>query len=136
MPGILKAARVLLFIIAGLQILAALALFFAGLAVQSGSVDAADIEDLSAPVLFLIATSGLVLAAAAIVIAARFRSGRGGVRAGAIAIGTLVAVNGLVNLFTGGGFAGPSIALGCVVLVNCLRKPANDYFNRPRTTTP
>ncbi|MFJ3905406.1 hypothetical protein [Streptomyces sp. NPDC090025] len=136
MPGSVKTARVLLFIIGGFQTLAAMMLLFAGLAAQSGSVDTADLEGTAALELILIGAVTLVQAAVAVGLAARFRSGRGGVRIGAIVIGGLIAANGLINLFTGGGLSVPGIALGGLIGVNCRRRNAIAYFNRPRDLRP
>ncbi|MFE0106686.1 hypothetical protein [Streptomyces sp. NPDC059009] len=133
MPGTVKTARVLLFTIGGLNAITGLFLLVAGAAAPAHTHGDEDGSALSPWILLAIGALSVALAAAAVVLAARFRSGGDGVRAGAIAIGALVAANALINLVSGsGGMAGPGIALGSIVVANCLRRDAAAYFNRPR----
>ncbi|MER5887497.1 hypothetical protein ABT160_27090 [Streptomyces sp. NPDC001941] len=133
MPGPVKTSRVLLYVIGGLNVLGGVLLLLAG-AAQSGELLEADGEGLSAAGLYLGGLLSLALAGVAIVLAARFRSGRQGVRIGAAVVGGLVAANGLLSAVTGsGGLSVAGIALGGITLVNCLKGEAAGYFGRPRT---
>jgi hypothetical protein len=132
MPGTVKTARVLLFVVGGLNVLAALLLAVAGAALQSGEVSTADTEGLSGGLLFFMAVISAALAVAAIVIAAKFGKGGNGVRVGAIVVGSLIIASGAVNVATGNAPSIVGLAIGVLVVVFSAKQDAKMWFNRPR----
>ncbi|MFE4862102.1 hypothetical protein [Streptomyces sp. NPDC056670] len=131
MPRTVRTARILLYIVGGLNALSGLLVLTAAAAVSTGTVTDPELAHRSAPVLYLLACLTLALGSVATVLAARFRSGRNGVRTGAIAIGALLAVHGLINLLAGQIVSGPVVALGAFVILNCRAQDAIAYFRRP-----
>ncbi|MEU3063858.1 hypothetical protein AB0P12_26510 [Streptomyces subrutilus] len=153
MPGGAKAARVILFVLGGLQLLGGLlvllggALFTASFS-ESDNSSASDVGTFAGGFLVVL---GIVLVAAAlwpILTAAKLRKGRGGVRVSGIVYGSVqaffAALGGILNLATiGSADAGPaaanafslvltliSLGLGIWIVVGLAQ--AGDYFKRPR----
>ncbi|MGW7434868.1 proline-rich domain-containing protein [Streptomyces sp. NPDC054849] len=155
MPGGVKAARVILFILGGLHILGAVlaligSVMFAAAFSESGDSYGSSTDDVLAlggvfVVITLIVSLGFALWA--ILTAAKLGKGRGGVRASGIVYGSLLALfSGLGLLFSligmsagGGTPVGGAIislllnvimlALGIWIIVGLAK--AGDYFRRP-----
>ncbi|MBO1285016.1 hypothetical protein B9W68_19755 [Streptomyces sp. CS227] len=138
MPGLMKTARVLLFIVAGLQILVGL-LF--GVAIGAAKdvangmdTDAANgLVGLGYVLVFLL----LALAVLAIVLGVKFSTGGSGIRITTIVYASLMLLGSLSNLFAGeGGSAtfGGIIALAIygIILAAMVNSQASVWFNRPR----
>ncbi|MFF4220756.1 hypothetical protein [Streptomyces nondiastaticus] len=127
MPRGVKQARIGLYVLGGLNVLAGLLVLAVAGAGASGAADSSPAE------LYGIGAASLVLSAIAFVVAVKFRSGGNGVRITGAVVGGLVLLNALVSLATGQLTGGPGLAVGALVMVGCLRKEAADWFNRPRS---
>ncbi|APU41788.1 MULTISPECIES: hypothetical protein [unclassified Streptomyces] len=155
MPGGVKAARVILFILGGLQVLGTLlalvggALFAAAFSDSGDSYGSSTDEAvaLGGAVIFVIVAVGLAFSLWAILTAAKLGKGRGGVRVSGIVYGSLLALFSglglLVNLAAMGGSGTPvggmilstllnglMTGLGIWVIVGLAK--AGDYFRRPQ----
>ncbi|URM89955.1 hypothetical protein LUW75_08125 [Streptomyces sp. MRC013] len=138
MPGLMTAARVLLFIVAGLQILfgvfAAIGIAAAqGVASEYGSNDEVNMfAGLGYALVFIL----LALAAWAIVLGVKFGKGGNGVRVTTIVYAALYILLSLANFTTGeaasavGGVVG--LAIGGIILAAMVNSSASAWFNRPR----
>ncbi|MFE3585595.1 hypothetical protein [Streptomyces vinaceus] len=156
MPGGVKAARVILFVVGGLQILGGIlvllggALFASALSESSGS-SATDSSELAGALATGVAIGGIVVLGLAlwpILTAAKLSKGRGGVRVSGIVYGslmTLFSAGGLIlNLvaLSSDAVAGGvvfSMVLGVIqlglalwVLVGLANSAAGAYFRRPQ----
>ncbi|MFH8630179.1 hypothetical protein ACH4CC_09925 [Streptomyces lydicus] len=136
MPGGVKAARIMLFVLAGLN-LVGLVLAVMGLGgVSKASHDAssyAGSDDLMAMNIgkgLLIAAIVLIVifTATALTLAAQFANGGGGVRVGSIIFGVATI---MVSLFTF-PFGLVHTVLGILVLVFVAKDEGNAWFSRPR----
>ncbi|WP_416984102.1 hypothetical protein [Streptomyces sp. T028] len=134
MPGIIQTARVLLFILAGFQFLAAV--IFGILVAVASSADS-DV-DIVAGVVAAIALLMLALGALSIFLGVKMRNGRGGIRIGTMIYASLMILGSLVNIGQGvsqtaasGALGGIiSLAFGITILVGMIK--GGDWFNRPR----
>lgn len=130
MPGKVKATRVILFILAGLQLIVGLLGFAAGAALSSTDT-ASQVEDqLGYPmaVYYAIMVYTVIVAIITIVIAAQFRKGGNGIRIAAIVLGALNAAGSVANLPQ--GILG--IAIGVLVIVFMANSESAAWFKRPR----
>ncbi|MFD5028760.1 hypothetical protein [Streptomyces sp. NPDC058373] len=138
MPGLMKTARVLLFVVAGLQILVGL---FFGVAVGAAKdvangmeTDAANgLVGLGYALVFIL----LALAVLAIVLGVKFSTGGSGIRITTIVYASLMLLGSLSNLFAGGGgsatFGGiVALAIYGIILASMVNSQATAWFNRPR----
>ncbi|MEU8752525.1 hypothetical protein DMH25_21585 [Streptomyces sp. WAC 01325] len=139
MPGLMKTARVFLFILAGFQILGGL---FAGVAVGalqdvSNGVGSGDDTDTLAGLGFLLAALFIGLGALSIFLGVKFKNGGSGIRVTTIVYASLMILGGLVNTVNGGGgsstFGGLiSLAIAGIILASMVNSAASAWFNRPR----
>ncbi|MBT2480301.1 hypothetical protein [Streptomyces sp. ISL-94] len=153
MPGGVKAARVILFVLGGLQALFGLlallgGAFFASMFAESSSSSASDAGALAGGAFVVV---GIILIAASlwpILTAAKLSKGRGGVRVSGIVFGSLQALfaglSVLVNLAAAGSDQAPptvavslifaliSLALGVWIIVGLANSAAGAYFGRPQ----
>ena len=142
MPGNLKAARVIMFIVGGLQlILGLLAAIGGAVLTDSTSSSSSSASDLAGG---LVLGLGIFIAAVgvlAIVLAAKFANGGNGVRITTIVYGALSVVGALSNFAqlgnsgsAGGGIAGGIIglALGITILSAAASSSGAAWFKRPR----
>ncbi|MFF7729651.1 hypothetical protein [Streptomyces sp. NPDC008001] len=125
MPSRVKTARTMLFVLGGLQTLGGVLL------TALAAVGAPDGQELTRGQAYATGVVGLVLGVASFVVASRFRSGGNGVRIAAAVIGGLILANALISLAMGKLTGGPGLALGALVLVNCLAKESAAWFRRP-----
>lgn len=138
MPGLMKTARVLLFIISGFQILFGL---IAGVAigaakdvangVETDAVDA--LVGLGYALVFIL----LALAVLSIVLGVKFSTGGSGIRITTIVYASLGILGSLSNLVQGGGgsatFGGIiMLAIYGIILAAMVNSQASAWFNRPR----
>ena len=139
MPGLMKTARVFLFILAGFQIIGGL---FAGVAVGalqdvSNGVGSGDDTDALAGLGFLLAALFIGLGALSIFLGVKFKNGGSGIRVTTIVYASLMILGGLVNTVNGGGgsstFGGLiSLAIAGIILASMVNSAASAWFNRPR----
>lgn len=144
MPGSVKAARVMLFILGGFQavggvLMMAASAWFANMfedAVSSdGSVsseDASRVADIGAGVMIVAGVLVLAFAFWAIFTGVKFSSGAGGVRVSAIVYASLVVLFSLLSLLGANVFALLSLVLGILIIVFCANRAGSAWFNRPR----
>lgn len=140
MPGGVKAARIMLYILGGFQVLGAIIMVAGGAWLsdelsKSGAYGSSTDQDMAAIglgvfVVFGILTLGIALWA--ILTAAKFRSGGNGIRISAIVYGSLVTLFSVISLLTTNVFAIISIALGVLIIVFCARQDGAAWFQRPR----
>ncbi|MFG2880399.1 hypothetical protein ACGFYU_36210 [Streptomyces sp. NPDC048337] len=152
MPGGVKAARVILFIVGGLQALGGvLALlfgaFFATMFADSSSSSASDAGTLAGGVIVAAGIIGIGLALWPILTAAKLSKGRGGVRASGIVYGSLMTLGSGLGLLVNLVALGSDTAAGAVVfsllvsliefglalwvLIGLANSAAGAYFRRP-----
>ncbi|MEU6403477.1 hypothetical protein [Streptomyces sp. NPDC046985] len=139
MPGLMKTARVLLFILAGLQLLFGL---IAGVAIGaaqdvSNGVGSGDSTGALAGVGFLVVALLLALGALSIFLGVKFKNGGSGIRITTIVYASLMILGGLVNTVRGSGggatFGGLlSLAIAGIILASMVNSAASTWFNRPR----
>ncbi|MCX4643665.1 hypothetical protein ACWGDS_22665 [Streptomyces sp. NPDC055059] len=139
MPGLMKTARVLLFILAGFQLLFGV---IAGIAVGaaqdvSNGVGSGDATDTLAGLGFLVAALMVALGALSIFLGVKFKNGGSGIRITTIVYASLMIIGGLVNTISGGGgsatFGGLiSLAIAGIILGSMVNSAASTWFNRPR----
>ncbi|MFD7263707.1 hypothetical protein [Streptomyces sp. NPDC059874] len=135
MPGLLKTARVLLFIVAGIQIIIG---FFvlAGAAAVSGATDSSA-ADFGAGVLAGLGILVFALAAWAIVLGVKFAKGGSGVRITTIVYASLMLLGSLGNFAnasngTPGAVPGAIVGLAIFGLILAGAISGGAWFNRPR----
>jgi hypothetical protein len=134
MPGLMTAARVLLFIIGGLQVLVGI---IAGIAIAAAS-DAVDSDAASglAGLGFIMVFILLVFAGLAIFLGVKFSTGGTAIRVITIVYASLMILGSLAN-FTSGQATGVvgglvSLAIGGIILAAMVNSQASAWFNRPR----
>ncbi|MEV0177913.1 hypothetical protein AB0I54_01205 [Streptomyces sp. NPDC050625] len=139
MPGLIKTARVLLFVVAGFQFLAGVVIGIAGAALQDGSNALGSGDDTSAAtgVIVLIALLMLALGSLSIFLGVKFKNGGSGIRITTIVYSSLMILGSLVNIVNGAGgsatFGGIiSLAIGGIVLAAMVNGAASTWFNRPK----
>lgn len=139
MPGLMKTARVLLFILAGLQLLFGLIVGILAGAAQDTSSAFGSGDDTSAATGLIIAIAIVLLAfgALSIFLGAKFKTGGTGIRVTTIVYSSLMILGGLSNLVRGGGgsatFGGIiSLAIAGIILASMVNGSASAWFNRPR----
>ncbi|NGO44423.1 hypothetical protein [Streptomyces ureilyticus] len=143
-PGGVKAARVMLFVLGGFQALGGLLMVVASAwfadafedAVSSDSSvsaeDADTIANVGTGVMIVLGVIVLAFAFWAIFTGMKFTTGRGGVRVSAIVYGSVVTLFSVVSLFGANVFALVSLVLGILIIVFCANKNGGAWFNRPR----
>ncbi|MGW6904589.1 hypothetical protein [Streptomyces sp. NPDC054940] len=139
MPGLMKTARVLLFILSGFQILIGI---IAGIAVGaaqdvSNGVGSGDTTDGLAGLGFLVAALMVGLGALSIFLGVKFKNGGSGIRITTIVYASLMILGGIVNTVQGGGgsatFGGLiSLAIAGIILASMVNSAATAWFSRPR----
>jgi hypothetical protein len=139
MPGLMKTARVLLFILAGLQILFGIIAGIAVGAVQdvSNGVGSGDDTDALAGLGFVLAAFLVGLGALSIFLGVKFKNGGSGIRVTTIVYASLMILGGLVNTVQGAGGSGTfggliSLAIAGIILASMVNSAASTWFNRPR----
>ncbi|MFF4401238.1 hypothetical protein [Streptomyces sp. NPDC001480] len=139
MPGLIKTARVLLFILAGLQILVGLGLGIAAGAAQdtSNTFGSGDDTSTATGVLIVFALLMLALGALSIFLGVKFKNGGSGIRITTIVYASLMLLGSLVNIVKGAGGSGTfggivSLAMAGIILASMVNSAASAWFNRPR----
>lgn len=134
MPGLMTAARVLMYIMAGFQIIGGI-IFAIALAAVSDASDS-DAGDALAGVGFVGVVILLVIAGVTIFLAVKFSTGGTAIRVCTIVYASLIILGSLVN-FTSGQASGAvggviSLAIGGIILASMVNAQASAWFNRPR----
>ncbi|MFF4017624.1 hypothetical protein [Streptomyces sp. NPDC001843] len=139
MPGLIKTARVLLFIMAGLQFLAGLVIGILAGAVQDGSngIGTGDDTGTATGLLIVFALLMLALGTLSIFLGVKFKKGGSGIRITTIVYASLMLLGSLVNIVKGAGGSGTfggvvSLAFGAVILASMVNSAASAWFNRPK----
>ncbi|MFJ2472698.1 hypothetical protein ACIOWI_06860 [Streptomyces sp. NPDC087659] len=138
MPGLMQTARVLLFIVGGLQIILGIIAAFAIAAAQdvADSVGAGEQTGPLAGLGFAVVLILLAFAAWAIVLGVKFAKGGNGVRVTTIVYASLFILGSLTNFAAGeassavGGVIG--LAIGGIILAAMVNSSASAWFSRPR----
>ncbi|MFJ8000997.1 hypothetical protein ACIQ7D_28375 [Streptomyces sp. NPDC096310] len=135
MPGLMKTARVILFIFAGFQILFGLGVGIALGVVSSASGDS-EIAGLVGGVGIALGVLLIGLGALSIFLGVKFATGGTGIRVTTIVYASLSLLGGLSNLAAGNGSAafGGIISLACsgIILASMVNGQASAWFSRPR----
>ncbi|WP_052863747.1 hypothetical protein [Streptomyces niger] len=143
MPGGVKAARIILFILGGLQVLGAIGTVIAGAVISSSVSDAADspysnsadLEKASSFGMGIAIGSAIVLLALAlwaILTAAKFTTGGNGIRISAIVYASLLTLFSVISLLMLNIFALLSLAAGVLIIVFLARAEGSAWFSRQR----
>ncbi|MER5259885.1 MULTISPECIES: hypothetical protein [unclassified Streptomyces] len=138
MPGLMTTARVLIYIISGLQILVAIIAGIAVAAAQdvSNEVGVGDETDGLAGLGFALVAVLIALAVLGIILAVKFSTGGSGVRITTIVYASLIILGGIGNLVSGtstGVFSAIiGLAIGGIILASMVNAQGAAWFNRPR----
>ncbi|WP_320780129.1 hypothetical protein [Streptomyces sp. CRN 30] len=144
MPGGVKAARVMLFILGGFQVLGGVMMMIASAWFADAFLDAAEsdssitsedadtIAGFGAGLMIFFGVVVLAFAAWAIFTGVKFNSGRGGVRISAIVYASLVVLFSLLSLLGANVFALLSLVMGILIIVFCAKQDGGQWFNRPK----
>ncbi|MCX5399233.1 hypothetical protein [Streptomyces sp. NBC_00102] len=135
MPGGVKAARVMLFVMGGLSVIGTILFALSAVAVSAAKNDASlqedvqfqQLADYSGGVLWAITVFALVWAVFAIVLAAKFRSGGSGLRVTAIVFGAVTAILGIYPFVLVGLVY---TVLAVLVIVFSANGDGSAWFNR------
>ncbi len=135
MPGVVTAARVVLFIFSGLAMLGGLLMLIGG-GSAARTLESDEGSGLAA-VLAVVGLMVLLIGVLVMILAIRFSKGRGGVRGTTITLGFLQllgAVGGPLSNPTGEGFllALINLGIGILLLVAMFGQAGTAYFTRPR----
>jgi hypothetical protein len=130
MPSSPKGARVLLFVVGGLEILTALFMFFIAGAVAA--VDDTGALHNYTGIGWFVGVFALALGAVCIAMATKFTNGGPGTRTGAIVLGSLIVVISLASFLLAGVLAIFTLVLGILVVVFSAKAETAAWFNRPR----
>ncbi|MEW1693956.1 hypothetical protein ACIQCR_26835 [Streptomyces sp. NPDC093249] len=133
MPGGVKAARVMLWIMGGLNLIGALVMVVMSFAVSSeleksgaSSADAEAFASLGQGLLIAAGVFSLIVGVVGILLAVKFKSGGNGVRIGAIVYGSVGALFSIFSLPLGI----VSLALAVLVIVFVAKGDGSAWFNR------
>ncbi|MFF9123395.1 hypothetical protein ACF09J_08880 [Streptomyces sp. NPDC014889] len=139
MPGLIKTARVLLFILAGFQLLVGIIVGIAGAALQDASngLGSGDTTSMATGLVILIALLMLVIGSLSIFLGVKFKNGGSGIRITTIVYASLMILGSVVNIANGQGgsvtFGGlVSLAFGGIILAAMVNSAASAWFSRPR----
>ncbi|ARF74732.1 hypothetical protein B7C62_22705 [Kitasatospora albolonga] len=137
MPGGVKASRVLLYVIAGLQVIGAIFIMLGAAAVSAAKNDATlqddvqfqQLADYSGGVLWGMAFFALAWGVFAIVLAAKFGKGGNGLRITTIVFGAITAILGIYPFVVVGLV---HTVLAVLVVVFVAKSDGEAWFNRPQ----
>lgn len=139
MPGLVKTARVLLFIIGGLEIVIALFAAIGGAVLASTSSTSSTSSGLVGGVLVAVAIVVVGFGILAIVLAAKFGKGGNGVRITTIVFASLSLLGSLSNFANTGGTTPAGVlggiiglAIGGIILAAMVSSSGAAWFKRPR----
>ncbi|NLU66830.1 hypothetical protein [Streptomyces sp. HNM0574] len=134
MPSTVKAARVMLFVLGGLGVLTLLLVIgmtvFLNASASRSEYDTSGAMAVTTGVAIVQGLIAVVIAAAGFVLGAQVPKGGNGVRVGGIIYGSLMALGGLISIFSLVGIV--PLALGTMVVIFLVNKDGEAWFNRPR----
>lgn len=130
MPSSAKAARAMLFVLGGLQILGGLLLLLGAAALKS--VD--DRNELAMPIglVYVLGVLFLAFAVLSLGMGAKYRTGGNGTRIGSVVIGVLVALSCVAGMIGGGFVLLAPLALGVLLIVFAAKGETAAWFKRPQ----
>ncbi|BBC36043.1 hypothetical protein SGFS_073370 [Streptomyces graminofaciens] len=143
-PGGVKGARIMLYVLGAFQVIGGVALMVASAwfadyisdsANADGSLSSEDtdtIANFGAGVFIAFGVVALGFAAWGILTATKFSTGGNGIRISAIVYASFVTAFSVVSLISANVFALISLALGILIIVFCSKRDAGQWFNRPR----
>ncbi|GAB2778063.1 hypothetical protein GCM10027073_08290 [Streptomyces chlorus] len=150
MPGSVKAARVMLFVLGGFQVLGGLLMIVASGRLADfieeeissdpnvssdpniSSEDLSTIGNVSAGIMIVFGVIALAFAFWAIFTGVKMATGYGGVRVSAIIYASVVTLFSVLTLIGANVFALISLLLGVLIIVFCANRNGSQWFNRPR----
>lgn len=144
LPGGVKASRIMLYVLGAFQAIGGVALMVASAwfadyisdsATSDGSVsseDAGTIANIGAGVFIVFGVLTIGFAVWGILTAAKFSTGRGGIRISAIVYASFVTLFSVISILGANLFALISLALGVLIIVFCSKQDASQWFNRQR----
>jgi hypothetical protein len=135
MPGVVTAARVILFIMSGLSVIGGALALLSGI-VMSSSSDDSDTSGLAAPAVAA-GVAVIVIGALVMTLAVRYSRGRGGVRVTTIILGIVEILGGVLDMVSNTTVVGLLIGMvglgfGIVFLVAMFSRAGTAWFSRPR----
>ncbi|MET7786328.1 hypothetical protein ACFYSJ_00480 [Streptomyces sp. NPDC005248] len=139
MPGSVKAARIMLYILGGLQAVGAVIAVVAGAWISKKlsdtstyGADADKAAGIGMGVMVVVGILILAFAVWAILTAVKFSTGGNGIRISAIIYGSVVTLFSVLSLLSANVLALVSIVLGILIIVFCARQDGASWFQRPR----
>ncbi|WP_217249201.1 hypothetical protein [Streptomyces sp. AC602_WCS936] len=144
MPGSVKAARVMLFVLGACQVIGGVLMIAASSwfadyiedEVNSdptiSAQDAEAVTNIGTGLMIGLGVIFLAFAFWAIFTGVKFATGRGGARVSAIVYGSVVTLVSVINLLGANVFALISLILGILIIVFCANKNGSHWFNRPQ----
>lgn len=144
MPGTVKAARVMLFVLGACQVIGGVLMIAASSwfadyiedEVNSdpniSAQDAEAVTNIGTGLMIGLGVIFLAFAFWAIFTGVKFATGRGGARVSAIVYGSVVTLASVINLLGANVFALISLILGILIIVFCANKNGSHWFNRPQ----
>ncbi|MEV6785741.1 hypothetical protein [Streptomyces sp. NPDC051098] len=137
MPGGVKAARVMLYVIAGLQVIGAVVMFLTGAAIDKAQDDPSlrddvqfqDLADFSTGAVYAIGVGALLWGALAVFLAIKFKTGGSGIRVTTMVFGIITAILGIYP-FIVVGLAHTVLAILVTAFVG--KSDGGEWFARPR----
>ncbi|MFI8518331.1 hypothetical protein ACIGEZ_10985 [Streptomyces sp. NPDC085481] len=135
MPGGVKAARVILWIIGALNLIGGLVAIAVSFSIDkeleksgASTADAEAFADLGQAVIIGVGVFSIVFAVLGMILAAKFKSGGNGVRICSIVYAAFIVLFSLFSLPLGV----VSLALGVLIIVFCSKQDGSAWFNRQR----
>ncbi|MFF7676378.1 hypothetical protein [Actinacidiphila glaucinigra] len=130
MPSSARAARAMLFVLGGMQILGGLLLLLGAAALKS--ID--DTDELAMPIglVYVMGVLFLAFAVLSIGMGAKYRTGGNGTRIGSIVIGVLVALSSVATMFSGAFVLLAPLALSVLLIVFAAKAETAAWFKRPQ----
>lgn len=144
MPATVKAARVMLFVLGGLQAIGGLVMVLAAAWFvdlindtldSDPTVSADDVEtfaEIGTGVMIVLGVFTLAFALWAILTGLKFGTGRGGARVSAIIYASVVVLFSVISLISANVFALISLVLGILIIVFSANRNGSLWFNRPQ----
>lgn len=137
MPGTLKAARIMLFVIGGLQLIGAAIFALAAVAVQKAKedpklrddIDFEQLADYSTNLLWGFTVAILVWGVIAVFLGAKVGNGGNGIRIATIVFASITALLGIYPFLVVGIV---HLVLAVLIIVFCAKADGGAWFNRPR----
>ncbi|MFF4188207.1 hypothetical protein ACFYZ9_33930 [Streptomyces sp. NPDC001691] len=127
MPGRVKAMRVVLFVLGGLNIAAGSVLLFGAVAVSTFG-DSGDRG--LAPLLYVLTAVVLLMATADITLGVRCARGGNRTRIAVIVVASLLAANYVISLYMGQALSAPGLAASIFLIAAGVSPDTKAWFNR------